>query len=56
MNELAMKSRIRKKRYRSYKGEYGKAAPNVLNRDFTATRPDEKWVTDVTEFSVGGRK
>ncbi|WP_429497560.1 IS3 family transposase [Robbsia andropogonis] len=56
MNELAMKSRIRKKRYRSYKGEYGKAAPNVLNRDFTATRPNEKWVTDVTEFSVGGKK
>jgi len=56
MNELAIKSRIRKKRYRSYKGEYGKAAPNVLNRDFTATRPNEKWVTDVTEFRVGGKK
>jgi len=24
------------------------AAPNVLERDFTASRPDERWVTDIT--------
>ncbi|WP_424840326.1 DDE-type integrase/transposase/recombinase [Serratia marcescens] len=30
--------------------------PNVLQRDFKATRPNEKWVTDVTEFAVNGRK
>ncbi|KAB2332233.1 DDE-type integrase/transposase/recombinase [Cytobacillus depressus] len=26
---------------------------NVLNRDFTADKPNEKWVTDVTEFKYG---
>ena len=25
-------------------------AENVLKRDFNASRPNEKWVTDVTEF------
>ena len=46
----------RKKRYNSYRGEQGKIAPNVLNREFTAEAPNKKWVTDVTEFSVGERK
>ncbi|WP_213865452.1 DDE-type integrase/transposase/recombinase, partial [Vibrio crassostreae] len=31
-------------------------APNVLERDFSATQPDEKWVTDVTEFKVKEQK
>jgi putative transposase len=53
---LACKVR-RKKRYSSYKGEQGGAvAPNRLNREFDATAPNQKWVTDVTEFSVGDRK
>ena len=30
--------------------------PNVLQRDFCATRPNQKWVTDVTEFNVNGHK
>lgn len=30
--------------------------PNVLDRQFYAKRPNEKWVTDVTEFNVGGQK
>jgi putative transposase len=46
----------RKKRYNSYRGEAGRTAPNLLNRDFTATAPNQKWVTDVTEFRVGDRK
>ena len=50
MSQLNLKSTVRAKRYRSYKGDIGKTAPNILNRDFSATRPDEKWVTDVTEF------
>ena len=44
------------KEYRSYKGEVGKIAPNLLNRDFHADRPNQKWVTDVTEFSLFGEK
>jgi putative transposase len=46
----------RKKRYNSYQGRQGTVAPNVLNREFDAKTPNEKWVTDVTEFSVGDRK
>ena len=34
----------------------GKIAPNLLNRDFHADRPNQKWVTDVTEFSLFGEK
>ena len=38
--------------YRSYKGEVGNIAPNLSNRDFIADKPNRKWVTDVTEFSL----
>ena len=34
----------------------GKTAPNLLGRDFEADRPNQKWVTDVTEFSLFGQK
>ena len=44
------------KKYRSYKGEVGKIAPNLLERNFKATKPNEKWVTDITEFSMFGQK
>lgn len=30
--------------------------PNVLQRDFFAEAPNQKWVTDVTEFNVQGQK
>lgn len=56
MMQLNLKSIVRPKKYRSYRGEIGKSAPNVLERDFSATKPDEKWVTDVTEFKVNGQK
>ena len=48
--------RVRMKKYRSYKGEVGKIAPNLLNREFRAENPNQKWVTDVTEFSLFGEK
>ncbi len=44
------------KKYHSYKGEVGKIAPNLLERDFRAENPNRKWVTDVTEFSLFGEK
>ena len=56
MKELGLVCRVRMKKYRSYKGEVGKVAPNLLNRDFHADRPNQKWVTDVTEFSLFGEK
>ena len=56
MGILGLKSMVRVKKYRSYKGEVGKIAPNVLKRDFYAAEPNEKWVTDITQFSVFGQK
>lgn len=56
MSEMGMKSRVRAKKFRSYRGEIGEAAPNSLNREFTASQANQKWVTDVTEFSVAGKK
>ena len=47
---------LRKKRYYSYKGQIGKVAPNLLSRNFTAKQPNQKWVTDVTEFKVLNEK
>lgn len=43
-------------KYRSYRGLVGKASPNVLARQFEADQPNQKWVTDVTEFKVAGEK
>ncbi|RZK16810.1 MAG: hypothetical protein EOO86_14045 [Pedobacter sp.] len=38
--EMGLKSIIRLKKYRSYKGEEGKTAPNILKREFNAERPN----------------
>ncbi|MBQ8167421.1 MAG: IS3 family transposase, partial [Lachnospiraceae bacterium] len=56
MKQCNLKCEIRKRKYRSYKGEVGKVAPNELNRNFYAEKPNQKWVTDVTEFSVQDKK
>lgn len=53
MNELNIKGKQRKNsKYHSYKGEVGRIADNLLNREFTAEKPFEKLTTDVTEFKV----
>jgi transposase InsO family protein len=56
MQALGLKSLVRPKKYRSYQGECGKVAPNILQRQFSAAKPNQKWVTDVTEFNVRGEK
>ena len=56
MKQLGLICHVRAKKYRSYKGEVGRIAPNLLQRDFKAERPNQKWVTDVTEFSLFGQK
>jgi putative transposase len=56
MQELGLKSLVRIKKYRSYKGDVGRAAPNILQRQFDAQEANKKWVTDVTEFKVAGEK
>ncbi len=56
MKLLGLKSIIRLKKYKSYRGEQGKVVANVLKRNFHATKPNQKWATDVTEFNVAGNK
>lgn len=56
MKELGLICRVRMKKYKSYKGEVGRIAPDLLKRDFEAGKPNRKWVTDVTEFSLFGQK
>ncbi|MBL2068909.1 transposase, partial [Klebsiella pneumoniae] len=40
MNQLGLKSLVRITKYRSYRGKVGKVAPNVLKRDFKASKPN----------------
>lgn len=56
MKSLGLKSLIRVKKYKSYKGEQGRIAPNILSRNFKASVPNQKWATDITEFNVSGKK
>ena len=56
MKIIGLKCMVRIKKYRSYKGEIGKIAPNIINRDFSAMKPNQKWTTDITEFALFGTK
>lgn len=56
MIEMGLKCLVRMKKYRSYRGRVGKIAPNILERDFKSSKPNEKWVTDVTEFHLHGER
>jgi transposase InsO family protein/transposase-like protein len=46
----------RRRRYGSYAGEIGPAPDNLINRDFQAAAPNEKWLTDITEFQIPAGK
>ena len=56
MRKMGIFCRVRMKKYNSYKGDVGKIAPNLLERDFKADKPNQKWATDVTEFALFGIK
>ncbi|MPZ04718.1 IS3 family transposase, partial [Micrococcus luteus] len=56
MKKMGLTCLVRVKKYKSYKGSVGKIAPNHLDRQFTAGAPNEKWVTDITEFKLFGEK
>lgn len=56
MRQEGLFFKYRRKKYDSYKGEQGRIANNILGRNFNATHPLEKLVTDVTEFAVAGAK
>ena len=47
MQKYNLLSAVRRKKYRNY-GEYLHRYPNLLNRDFKAERPNQKWVTDIS--------
>jgi transposase InsO family protein/transposase-like protein len=46
----------RRRKYNSYKGEISPAVENLINRDFHADKPNQKWLTDITEFSIEAGK
>jgi len=56
MSELKLTARIRRQKYRSYKGQCGVIAKNRVKRRFRAKAPNRRWLTDITEFKVGEDK
>ncbi len=57
MQKMGLRAVIRaKRRSRHVPGISDAHVPNVLKRDFFAAVPNQKWVTDVTEFNVKGHK
>jgi transposase InsO family protein len=45
-----------KRAYSSYKGEISPEVPNLLKRNFKAAKPNEKWLTDISEFAIPAGK
>ena len=57
MNEEHLTVKIKKThKYNSYKGEISPAVGNIINRNFSAEKPNEKWLTDITEFAIPAGK
>ena len=52
MQKYDLLSVVRRKKYRNY-GDYLHRYPNLLNRDFNADRPNQKWVTDISYIKTG---
>ncbi len=48
--------RIKKRKYNSYQGEISPAVENIIKRNFKADKPNEKWLTDITEFAIPAGK
>ncbi len=46
----------KRRRYSSYLGEISPAPKNIINREFQAAAPNEKWLTDITEFHIRAGK
>ena len=57
MQKMGLRALIRaKKRSRHVPGMSDVHVPNILQRDFCATVPNQKWATDISEFNVNGQK
>ena len=56
MHNMELYGKRPKEKYHSYKGEVGKVADNIIDRDFSTTAPLQKWTTDVSQFSFSWGK
>ena len=56
MHEAGLYGKRPKEKYHSYKGDVGKVAGNVIDRNFTADKPLQKWTTDVSQFNFSWGK
>ena len=52
MQKYNLLSVVRRKKYQ-HCGEYLHRYPNLLDRDFHAVRPNQKWVTDISYIKTG---
>lgn len=52
MGQMSLKAQRKRQHYHSYKGNVGKVAPNIINRDFNTSGPNQKWTTDVTQMRI----
>ena len=56
MHTMGLFGKRPKEKYHSYKGEVGKIADNIIDRDFSTTAPLQKWTTDVSQFNFSWGK
>lgn len=56
MHEMGLFAKRPKRKYKSYHGVVGEIAPNVLQRDFATSGPNQKWTTDVSQMVVKGHR
>lgn len=56
MHDAGLLGKRSKEKYHSYKGEVGKVADNVINRDSSTTSPLQKWTTDISQFNFSWGK
>ncbi|MCC2718168.1 IS3 family transposase [Finegoldia sp. BIOML-A2] len=56
MHELKLFGKRPREKYHSYKGKVGKIADNIIDRNFKANKPLQKWSTDVSQFNFSWGK
>lgn len=56
MKELHLICKVRRKRYRYISQISNKITPNLLNRKFKQDKPNQAWVTDVSEFRINRKR
>jgi putative transposase len=57
MVEVGLEVRLKRRgKFNSYLGKISPPAPNILKQDFSAAKPNEKWLTDITEFRIPSGK